>query len=299
MDAKSSNAKTNQYQMTWEEVFFRLKEKITSKLTPGNLVFGIPRGGVWVAAMTGRATDDPNKADVIVDDIIDSGRTAEKFRSKFHKPVLALVDKIYNEYDKKLPWIVFPWEQYQGESEGPAEAVVRLLEFIDEDPNREGLRDTPIRVLHSFEEMTEGRLMEPEQILQKHFPLESEDHSEMIVVRGIRFASMCEHHLLPFTGEVGFGYIPNKHLVGLSKIPRLVECFSKRLQVQERLTYEIANSFNQIVKPLGVGVVVRAHHSCMGCRGVKQPDADMITSSMLGVMRDNASARLEILELIK
>lgn len=299
MDAKRSSSKANKYQMTWQEVFRRLHQNITPKLSVRSRVWGIPRGGVWVAAMTGVATDDIQQADIIVDDIIDTGRTAEPFRQKFNKPILCLVDKKFNAEDKKLPWIVFPWEKHQGESHGPAEAIVRLLEFIDEDPNRDGLRETPMRVLQSFEEMTEGSHDDPKQILQKQFSMESEDESEMIVVRGIRFASLCEHHLLPFTGEVGFGYIPNEHLVGLSKIPRLIHCFAKRLQVQERMTSQIANSFNQIVKPLGVGVVVRAHHSCMGCRGVKQPDAEMITSSMLGAMRDNPSARLEILELIK
>lgn len=297
MATKSANAKAPKYQMSWEEVYSRLHNNILRHLDiTKNRVWGIPRGGTWVAAMSGLAIEEPIKADVFVDDIIDSGKTAAEYRTRFHKPILVIVDKQHNKEDAKLGWVVFPWEHIQQELKGPTNAVVRLLEFIGEDPLRDGLLETPNRVLNALEEMTFGYWSKPEDILEKRFPLDNDD---MVIVSPIPFTSLCEHHLLPFSGVVHFGYIPSTHLVGLSKIPRLVLSFTQRLQTQERLTNEIASTFNELVKPIGVGVVVKAHHSCVGCRGVKQPTTNMITSAMLGVMRETPAARAEFLELIK
>lgn len=174
-------------------------------------------------------------------------------------------------------------------------AVTRLLTWIGEDPTREGLLDTPKRVAKAFREMTDGLHKNPADVLGTVF---NETSDQMVVVRGIRFSSMCEHHLLPFTGTAAVGYVPNGRVIGLSKIPRLVEVFAKRPQVQERMTNQIAQALMEHLEPRGVGVVVKAHHSCMGCRGVKQPDAEMITSCMLGCMKDDASSRAELMEFI-
>jgi GTP cyclohydrolase I len=174
-------------------------------------------------------------------------------------------------------------------------AVVRLLEWIGEDPTREGLADTPKRVAKAFREMTAGLHVDPASVLGTVF---NESSDQMVVVRGIRFSSLCEHHLLPFTGTATVGYIPNGRVIGLSKIPRLVEVFAKRPQVQERMTNQIAEALMEHLQPNGVGVIVKAHHSCMGCRGVRQPDAEMVTSCLLGCMRADSSSRHELLELM-
>lgn len=180
------------------------------------------------------------------------------------------------------------------------QAVRDLLMWVGEDPDRQGLRDTPERVVRALTEMTEGYRANPEWILSKVF---EEDHDEMVVVRGIAFTSLCEHHLLPFSGTADVGYIPKiddegrGKVVGLSKIARLVECFARRLTIQERLTKQIASEIEKRLGAIGVGVVIRASHSCMGCRGVKKPSAMMVTSVMLGVLRTDTAARAEFLHL--
>jgi GTP cyclohydrolase IA len=153
-------------------------------------------------------------------------------------------------------------------------------------------RETPGRFLKAFFEMTQGYDQDPEKILSKRF---KQDYDEMVVVNDINFTSLCEHHLLPFIGIATVGYIPQGTVVGLSKIPRLVDCFSRRLQIQERLTNEIAEAMNLHLQPKGVGVIIEAQHQCMSCRGVRKQNAKMITSAMRGVMLTNPSARSEFL----
>lgn len=174
-------------------------------------------------------------------------------------------------------------------------AVRALLRYVGEDPDRDGLVGTPDRVVRAFAEMTSGYDADVDDILSVQFDLHCD---ELIAVTGVRFTSLCEHHLLPFVGTATVGYIPNNgRVVGLSKLARLVEAYARRLQVQERLTQQIASAMEVHLAPLGAGVVIRAHHSCMGCRGVRQPDAVMVTSSMLGVLRDRPEARAEFLSL--
>lgn len=170
-----------------------------------------------------------------------------------------------------------------------------LLAVIGENAQREGLRDTPRRVVKALIEMTAGYQQNPAEILATTF---DEKSDEIVMVTGIRFTSLCEHHLLPFIGTVAVGYLPGARVVGLSKLARLVECFARRLQVQERMTRQIAEAIEQNLAPLGVAVVVRAHHACMGCRGVRQQDAQMTTSSMLGAFRDNTASRAEFISLL-
>lgn len=173
------------------------------------------------------------------------------------------------------------------------EAVATLLRFIGEEPERDGLRDTPARVVRAWREMTAGYAEDPAEILSRTF---EESSDELVILRGISFYSTCEHHLLPFYGEASVGYLPGK-VVGISKLARLVECFAKRLQVQERMTRQIADAIERHLEARGVGVVLRAHHLCMGCRGVRQEETEMVTSAMLGTLRTDATSRAEFLKL--
>lgn len=172
-------------------------------------------------------------------------------------------------------------------------AVVRLLRFIGEDPKRDGLIDTPQRVVRAWREMTAGYQEQPSEILARTF---EESSDEMVILRGISFYSTCEHHMLPFYGTATVGYLPGK-IVGISKLARLVHCFARRLQIQERMTRQIAGAIEEHLDARGVGVVIAAHHLCMGCRGVKQASTEMITSSMLGTLRADPVSRSEFLRL--
>jgi len=183
------------------------------------------------------------------------------------------------------------------QDEAGIKSLIRsLLKEIGEDPNRSGLRLTPERVEKAFAFFTQGYREDPHALLNS--ALFDNPYSEMVIVKDIDFYSLCEHHLLPFFGKCHVAYIPNGKIVGLSKIPRLVEIFSRRLQVQERLTLEIAETLNDKVKPLGVGVVMEAQHLCMMMRGVQKQNSVCVTSSLLGSFQKER-VRMEFLELIK
>lgn len=167
-----------------------------------------------------------------------------------------------------------------------AEAAVRtLLETIGEDPARPGLKDTPSRVVKAWLEMTRGYGDSPAEILKRDF--DGEGYDQMIMTRRVQVVSTCEHHMLPFTGHAWIAYVPSRRVVGLSKMSRLVKCFSRRLQIQERLTQEIAQAMVEHLRPKGVAVRVCAVHSCMTCRGVMEPEADMVTTALTGVFRQH------------
>jgi len=170
-----------------------------------------------------------------------------------------------------------------------------ILKGVD-DPSRPGLEDTPARYIKALREMTSGNHQDPAEILSRQFDVKC---ANMVVVAGIPFTSLCEHHVLPFGGTADVGYIPADKVVGLSKIARLVDCYSRRLQVQERLTEQIADSMEKHINTIAVGVVIRASHSCMSCRGVRKPDATMVTSAMRGTLLESQAARSEFLELCK
>ena len=174
---------------------------------------------------------------------------------------------------------------------------LEILKKIGEDPQREGLLKTPARAAKAMMDLTSGYDMDPVEILNE--AVFTEDCDEMIIVRDIEFYSLCEHHILPFMGSVDVAYVPKGKIIGLSKIPRIVDMFSRRLQVQERLTQQIANALKELLDPAGVGVVCRGHHTCMSMRGVQKQNAYMITNAMEGVFRDNHSARQEFLAMIK
>lgn len=177
------------------------------------------------------------------------------------------------------------------------EAAFRtIIRWTGDDPEREGLIETPARMARSFEEFFIGYAQDPVKFLQKTFE-EIEGYDEMIVLRGIRFESHCEHHMAPIIGQAWVAYVPSGHVVGISKLARVVEVYAKRLQIQEKMTAQIANSINEVLKPQGVAVIIKASHHCMTTRGVHKPDSDLVTSCMLGCFRDNPLTRQEFLSM--
>jgi GTP cyclohydrolase I len=174
-------------------------------------------------------------------------------------------------------------------------AVFEILHVLGEDTAREGLKETPKRVAKAYSKLFSGYGKEPRDMMTV---FDDEDYDEMIVVKDIEFYSLCEHHMLPFFGKVHIGYIPSGKIVGISKMPRLVEIYARRLQNQERLTSQIARSFNELLKPLGVGVVVEAQHLCMMARGVEKQGSSVCTSAQFGLFKKNEKTRSEFLRLI-
>jgi GTP cyclohydrolase I len=178
-----------------------------------------------------------------------------------------------------------------------AELVESLLVELGEDPDRQGLKATPDRVSRALRELTNGYGVDPEAVIAD--AVFAQDYDEMVVLKDIPFYSLCEHHMLPFFGRVHVGYLPNGKVVGLSKIPRLVEVFSHRLQIQEQMTKQIAEALNRTLTPKGVGIVVEARHLCMEMRGVETPGGQMLTSCMLGTFRRDPRTRAEFLNLVR
>ena len=264
-------------------------------------VYGVPRGGVPVAYALAASSqhiqvvDHPENATVIVDDIIDSGATKNRYlEAYFEKPFYALVEN-------SPEWVVFPWEQREADStalDSATDIPLRLLQYIGEDPKRGGLIETPKRYLKAWEHYTSGYGLDAKDIL-KTFDDGADNYDEMIIVKDIPIFSHCEHHLCPFFGVAHIAYIPDKSIVGLSKLVRLADIFMRRLQVQERLTVQIAEAIMTSLQPLGVGIVIDCVHTCMIGRGVQVQGANTITSSMLGVFKENIETRQEFMNLIK
>jgi GTP cyclohydrolase I len=177
------------------------------------------------------------------------------------------------------------------------DAFRTIIKWIGENPDRDGLSETPKRLIRAYRQHFAGYDEDAEQVLRKTFS-EVEGYDEMIVLRGVSFESHCEHHIAPIIGRAWVGYIPDRRVVGISKLARVVEIFSKRLQIQERLTAQIANTVENALCPRGVAVVVKAAHHCMISRGVRKRGSDLVTSRMLGVFRDNAMTRSEFLSLV-
>lgn len=304
---------TTKQVLRWEDAR-RLAVQLAGRWSPGpdnvasaavQSVHGVPRGGAvvaaWVAYVLGVPQVGPGEigpATLIVDDIVDSGTTRARYPDQWFDALIwraaPMDDPRLADVPTSDSWVVFPWEEGTVDETGPGDAVVRILEHIGEDPNREGLVDTPARVLKAFTEMTTGYHLDPATILERTFDVGDAD--ELVVVRGIPFHSLCEHHLLSFTGTATVGYLPVDRVVGLSKIPRLVDCYARRLQVQERMTRQIADALVEHLGVETVGVVVRGEHSCMSCRGVGK-SAEMITSRLTGMLRDDAAARAEFMGL--
>ncbi|SRR6266545_355453 len=192
-----------------------------------------------------------------------------------------------------------PPSQIERPSRKEAEEAVRtLLRWAGDDPNREGLAGTPARVVRAYEEWFAGYFQEPREYLQRTFE-EVSGYDEIVLLRDVRFESHCEHHLAPIIGRVHIGYLPRDRVVGISKLVRLVDVYAKRLQVQEKMTAEIADCLNSILKPHGVGVVIEGAHQCMTTRGVHRPGTTMVTSRMLGTFRTRLETRQEFLSALK
>jgi GTP cyclohydrolase I len=176
-------------------------------------------------------------------------------------------------------------------------AVLEIILAIGEDPEREGLRETPRRIAEMYEELFEGLHQDPLEVLKVGF--EEEEHQEMVILRDIPFYSMCEHHFLPFHGVAHIGYIPEKRIVGISKLARVVEILARRPQLQERLTGQIADVIMEGLQPKGVGVIIEAEHLCMTARGIKKPGSIVVTSANRGIFRSKLATRQEFLSLIR
>jgi GTP cyclohydrolase I len=280
-------------------------------------IYGIPRGGVPVAYLIAGASDGtisvantPDEADAFVDDLIDSGATAKRWQELWpRREFYVLVDKANpsspcNGVDAmdlvSAGWLVFPWEHgvEEKQEEGIEDNIRRLLQYIGEDVNRGGLAETPHRVAKAWHHWTAGYGKDPASLL-KVFEDGADGCDEMVIVKDIPFYTHCEHHMAPFFGTATVAYIPDGKIVGLSKISRVVDMFARRLQVQERLTNQIADALSDNLQPKGVGVVVSARHLCMESRGICQQGHVTITSALRGVLKDKPEARAEFMALAK
>jgi GTP cyclohydrolase I len=264
-------------------------------------IYGVPRGGIPVAYMVKEALDEMKQvtiksqvvfsidyANVIVDDIIDTGATKHRYTNQ-GLPFYALIDK-----PKTGQWYIFPWERNENEGTGAEDSVTRFLQFIGEDLKRPGIAETPHRVVKSWEEIYKGYKMVPKEL----FKVFEEPCDQMVILRNIEFYSMCEHHCLPFFGKVHIAYLPHGgKVVGVSKLARLVDCFSRRLQIQERMTQQIVDAIQENLKPSGAACFVEAQHLCMMARGVEKQNSVMVTSALTGVFKEKDLARVEFLLL--
>ena len=298
---------SNKVFLTWRDVNERaelLSKKIWNWYGHSHIpIFPVPRGGVFPAMLIHclnsiaefPIVETPEEALAIVDDIVDSGATRKRFE-KYDRPFFSLVDKSDpKETVEKNSWVVFPWEVFQKEDQGPTENITRLLQFIGEDVTREGLQETPQRVLRSYKELFAGYKQKPEDVLKV---FEDDTCDEMVVVKNIEFFSTCEHHMLPFFGRANIAYIPNGRVIGVSKLPRILEVYARRLQIQERLTEQITTALDDHLKPKGSACVLEATHFCMTARGVQKQHSKMVTCSLTGVFR-NQGPRQEFFQHIQ
>ena len=282
-------------ELTWTDVQARVMARLGE--FRGAKLWGIPRGGSIVAGLIKlQAPSDitivtsPMTAEIIVDDLVDSGRTARQAVEKYDVPVVPLYDK-HAEFGDE--WVSFPWETETATQDAQS-FVQRSLEHIGADVSSEGLQRTPERVVASWSEIYSGYAASSPADLLTWF---EDPTDEMIVLQDIEFYSTCEHHMLPFFGAVAVGYIPEGKIIGVSKFARLVDLYARRLQVQERLTRQIGEALEEHVE--SVAVSVRGQHLCMMARGVKQGRTVMTTNYLTGAFRDKPEARAEFMETIR
>jgi len=317
--------------VTWDEIRKKISKWVETVLNDSlndpkhylpDVVLGVDRGGVPPAIILYNELCYSNVGDsieyrtvspfvtdvmeefsgrrvILVDDISDTGATIDflkKDAKKHNVDLLHVFTLVKRKEGDRATWYVFPWETAKDTIGGREQAAVAILRSIGEDPLREGLSKTPYRVAKMYDELCMGYGQDPKEVLSTTFNANSYD--EMIISKDIRFFSLCEHHILPFYGKVHFGYIPDKRIVGVSKIARLVDVFARRLQIQERMTMQIGQTFEKTIKPKGVGVIVEGVHLCEMMRGVRKENAPMITSYLGGTFRDNET-RSEFLRLVK
>lgn len=267
--------------------------------------YAVPRGGISAslavkAALAElnvdlRLVEDPEDAAIFIDDLIDSGSTMERLCDEHPgKPFFALIDKRDPDSPYRGQWVTFPWEG--GVESSIEDNITRLLQFVGEDSERGGLIETPHRVAKAWRHWCSGYGKDPKDIL-KVFEDGAEKHDQMVTVANIPIYSHCEHHLAPIFGTVTISYIPNGKIVGLSKLSRLADVFARRLQVQERLTDQIADALYEHLGAKGVGVVIKARHMCMESRGICQQGHHTVTTALRGAMKDEPETRAEFLRL--
>jgi GTP cyclohydrolase I len=264
-------------------------------------IWGVPRGGKPVAYLlanfvNGTVVDNVDDANIIVDDIICTGATMNTIvKDRIAKGQLPgrdfVADALIANPDEG-EWYVFPWE---GDRVGSIlDAPMRMIEYIGENPFRDGLKETPQRIVKSWDFLYSGYSTDVPALFKK---FENDGHyDQMVILKDIEFYSMCEHHALPFFGKVHIAYLPGDKIVGVSKLARVVEAFSRRLQVQERLTEQIASAIEENLQPKGVAVYIEAQHLCMVARGVQKQNSVMVTSALKGCFRNDES-RMEFLLL--
>lgn len=295
------------------DIFEIESQRLAKKINANNYtsIYGVPRGGIYIAIQLSKILNLPiveknkiHKATLIVDDLVDSGQTRNRYPAndfaclyrKLHTPLLSDYTYISNTVDG---WIEFFWEK--AIEEQPAEdAITRLIEMIGEDPGREGLKETPKRVIKSYETLFSGYKQKPQDIIET---FDADGYSQLVLLKDIEIYSMCEHHILPFIGKAHIAYIPNKKIIGISKLARIADMFARRLQIQERLADNITSTLMEYLNPLGAACIIEAQHLCMKMRGVGKQNSIMTTSSLKGVfLEDNdngRAARKEFMGLMK
>lgn len=304
-------------QLEFEADIVTLSEQIRKSDRPISAIYGVPRGGVPVAMalaqklglpldgweekgqlLCSRRVPHPLEL-LVVDDLIDSGKTRRRFshlqlfaclHEKTTEPV---ADFCPNRSMNPSEWIHYWWEG--SEVQSIEDAVIRQLQFIGEDVGREGLKETPGRVVRSWGELYAGYKQDPAKVFKV---FEDGACDEMVLLKNVEFYSTCEHHMLPFFGRAHIAYIPNGKVIGVSKLARLLEVYSRRLQIQERLGQQITTAINTHLKPKGAACILEAQHFCMTSRGIQKQNSVMVTSSLTGVFRDGATTRSELLNLV-
>jgi len=296
-------------ELTWYDCdarAIRIADLICEDRRPKNnpiYLYGVPRGGIYPALMVhgilgsrGHHCSIVSKAkdcDYVIDDIIDSEATKDRYILLFHKRFYALVNKKRDNAYKNT-WVSFPWERANDE-QGPEQNIVRVLEYLGEDSKREGLLETPKRVIKSFDTLYGGYKMKVEDCFKV---FEEDDSDEMVVLKNVEFYSTCEHHMLPFFGKAHIAYIPNGKVIGVSKLARILEVYARRLQIQERLCQQVTSAIEKALSPKGAACVLEAQHFCMTSRGVQKQNSIMVTSSVTGEFRSQKETRAEFMGLI-
>lgn len=284
----------------------QIKSMTVNEYTPVKC-FPIPRGGIPAAYLLASVfnieiVDDPVQADFFFDDIIDSGATMEKWCDEYPgKPFFALIDRTDDEclHQYKKGWIVFPWEgDTEDEDHSITDHITRIIQFAGDDPKREGLVETPNRVAKALTHWFNGYNKDPKDLL-KVFEDGGESYDQMVVVKDIPIYSKCEHHMADIFGTATIAYIPDGKIVGLSKLSRLADMFARRLQVQERLTNQIADALHENLNPKGVAVMIKARHMCMESRGICQQGHHTITTALKGAFIEESDTRAEFMAIAR